>query len=147
MPGASGSSTLTAATVFQAVTKGFAMMLTSFKKSAIDCLNNWRFFGDRTKVRVEHTKQNNIRAKLENSASRSNSIELGPSEPFPSRSLLNFNIILSEQAVNILTIASNYELWKAGAMTLLLCFQVSRSTGISALPIIDSRISASTPLS
>ncbi|KAL5150637.1 hypothetical protein HKD37_13G037223 [Glycine soja] len=129
MPGASGSSTLTAATVFQAVTKGFAMMLT------------------RTKVRVEHTKQNNIRAKLENSASRSNSIELGPSEPFPSRSLLNFNIILSEQAVNILTIASNYELWKAGAMTLLLCFQVSRSTGISALPIIDSRISASTPLS
>ena len=51
------------------------------------------------------------------------------------------------QAPNIATMFSNQALWKAGTMARRRGFHVSRSAGISPLPIIGSRISASTPLS
>jgi hypothetical protein len=57
------------------------------------------------------------RAKLENSASRSNSIVFLTPKFSPCRSFSNFSIVLSEQSVNILTIASKYKTWNPGAIT------------------------------
>ena len=67
--------------------------------------------------------------------------------PAAATALSSLRAVSRVHALNMATMAPSHARWKAGTIARRRGFHVSRSAGMSPLPMMGSRISASTPLS